>query len=364
MLEEDEEDEGVNDTETEREGGDMFRERESKFKKKASATVTFGGGAGKANQDTSRVDGDVERGNKISGQSTVLGDQQRPTGGASNPPTKSRHVTWNPGASEMNLLGNSAILHRNPVMNEDNNGRNNNPFLDEANAGEDDDDEVPASFMVEATPTAKTSTKTNRKFLVSKSPSSVKGKEVDRGVTIDARPADDGTEEVDLGPRVARSNSSTSHSDGAHKRAQPLYTASGVGRRLPPAHPPPPPSTISMSGKVSIPPRPSELDPEYTGNLDNPYSNEKKHGKGASESSSYTARESQGRRTGGTFGPTSAGAGGYRPPIPTAGLDPCERALWNWVNVYNLDAFLQEVYVYYEGKGIYSIALSRLLNLL
>ncbi|KAF7311447.1 hypothetical protein MKEN_01047000 [Mycena kentingensis (nom. inval.)] len=46
------------------------------------------------------------------------------------------------------------------------------------------------------------------------------------------------------------------------------------------------------------------------------------------------------------------------------GLDAYERALWNWVNVYNLDAFLQEVYFYYEGKGIYSIALSRGLNLL
>lgn len=46
------------------------------------------------------------------------------------------------------------------------------------------------------------------------------------------------------------------------------------------------------------------------------------------------------------------------------GLDAYERALWNWVNVYNLDAFLQEVYHYYQGKGIYCIALSRGLNLL
>ncbi|KAI6127755.1 putative transmembrane protein [Pisolithus croceorrhizus] len=46
------------------------------------------------------------------------------------------------------------------------------------------------------------------------------------------------------------------------------------------------------------------------------------------------------------------------------GLDAAERALWNWVNVCNLDAFLQEVYAYYEGKGIYSIALARGLNLL
>jgi autophagy-related protein 9 len=52
-------------------------------------------------------------------------------------------------------------------------------------------------------------------------------------------------------------------------------------------------------------------------------------------------------------------------PRPTMrGLDAYERALWNWVNVYNLDAFLQEVYYYYEGKGIYCIALARALNLL
>jgi autophagy-related protein 9 len=53
-----------------------------------------------------------------------------------------------------------------------------------------------------------------------------------------------------------------------------------------------------------------------------------------------------------------------RPPKPMRELDAYERALWNWVNVYNLDAFLQEIYYYYEGKGIYSIALARGLNLL
>lgn len=54
----------------------------------------------------------------------------------------------------------------------------------------------------------------------------------------------------------------------------------------------------------------------------------------------------------------------YTQPKQMRGLDAYERALWNWVNVYNLDAFLQEVYYYYEGKGIYCIALSRGLNLL
>ncbi|KAI0263381.1 autophagy protein Apg9-domain-containing protein [Gloeopeniophorella convolvens] len=52
------------------------------------------------------------------------------------------------------------------------------------------------------------------------------------------------------------------------------------------------------------------------------------------------------------------------PLNPKRGLDAYERALWNWVNVYNLDAFLQEVYLYYHGKGIWSIALKRGLNLL
>ncbi|THH10276.1 hypothetical protein EW145_g1440 [Phellinidium pouzarii] len=57
------------------------------------------------------------------------------------------------------------------------------------------------------------------------------------------------------------------------------------------------------------------------------------------------------------------------PKVDTArrqmrGLDAYERALWNWVNVYDLDVFLQDVYRYYEGKGIISIALSRGLHLL
>ena len=52
------------------------------------------------------------------------------------------------------------------------------------------------------------------------------------------------------------------------------------------------------------------------------------------------------------------------PSKPMRGLDAYERALWNWVNVYNLDLYLQEVYSYYEGKGIYCIALSQGLNLL
>ncbi|RXK40333.1 hypothetical protein M231_02447 [Tremella mesenterica] len=46
------------------------------------------------------------------------------------------------------------------------------------------------------------------------------------------------------------------------------------------------------------------------------------------------------------------------------GLNEYEKALWKWVNVNDLDGFLQEVYDYYKGKGIYCIALARVLNLL
>lgn len=66
-----------------------------------------------------------------------------------------------------------------------------------------------------------------------------------------------------------------------------------------------------------------------------------------------------------TATPSQGSSTASRPLRPAMrGLDDYEKALWNWVNVYDLDAFLQEVYAYYEGKGIYSIALARGLNLL
>ncbi|KPV73033.1 uncharacterized protein RHOBADRAFT_17299 [Rhodotorula graminis WP1] len=47
-----------------------------------------------------------------------------------------------------------------------------------------------------------------------------------------------------------------------------------------------------------------------------------------------------------------------------AGMSAKERALWRWVNVGDLDGFLQQVYLYYVGKGIWAIGLERTLNLL
>lgn len=45
-------------------------------------------------------------------------------------------------------------------------------------------------------------------------------------------------------------------------------------------------------------------------------------------------------------------------------VDPKHKALWLWVNVSDLDAFLGEVYEYYTGCGIHSILLRRLFTLL
>ncbi|KAL8941213.1 MAG: hypothetical protein Q9216_002390 [Gyalolechia sp. 2 TL-2023] len=44
--------------------------------------------------------------------------------------------------------------------------------------------------------------------------------------------------------------------------------------------------------------------------------------------------------------------------------DSRERAMWRWANVEDLDNFLRDVYEYFVGNGIWSILLSRLLNLL
>lgn len=47
-----------------------------------------------------------------------------------------------------------------------------------------------------------------------------------------------------------------------------------------------------------------------------------------------------------------------------AKVDPKEQAMWRWANVQNLDNFLKDAYDYFLGNGIWSILLSRGLNLL
>ncbi|KAL5529329.1 hypothetical protein ACEPAG_5314 [Sanghuangporus baumii] len=98
------------------------------------------------------------------------------------------------------------------------------------------------------------------------------------------------------------------------KGKQPLRSASKGSRPLLP---------VSNDDNLHLPPRPSEIDPPPT-----------------DQSQVQTPRKQM------------------------RGLDAYERALWNWINVYDLDVFLQDVYRYYVGKGLYSIALARGLHLL
>jgi autophagy-related protein 9 len=166
-----------------------------------------------------------------------------------------RKVSWDVETSEMNIL-------RPNIHKEDKNYEQDTS-----------DDEVPQSFMIEASSPSRTASR---------------GRQQSKGKSRIQPP---------------RPNSS--------KRSAPLAI----------------PSTVADI-PLSIPPRPSEL------HFEEPV---------PSRSSEQSERHS---------------------PKPMRGLDAYERALWNWVNVYNLDAFLQEVYYYYDGKGIYSIALARGLNLL
>ncbi|KAG6898292.1 hypothetical protein C0992_000737 [Termitomyces sp. T32_za158] len=188
----------------------------------------------------------------------------------SHAPSKSggrRQVSWDAGASEMNVL--RPNIHKEDKLYDDSS----------------DDEVPPQSFMIEAS---------------SGKPSSSKGKHKAEGPSSSGR---------------GRTLQST------------------PGRKLPPSKPPS--SLASGPGaSLSTPLRPSEVDVED---------------------------DSQSARLG--FIDTLPQYN-QRQTKPLRGLDDYEKALWNWVNVYNLDAFLQEVYYYYEGKGMYSIALSRGLNLL
>jgi autophagy-related protein 9 len=60
--------------------------------------------------------------------------------------------------------------------------------------------------------------------------------------------------------------------------------------------------------------------------------------------------------------PSSRWFAGQHPGL--ANTDPEKKAMWRWANVEDLDNFLKDVYVYFLGNGIWSILLTRVLNLL
>ena len=181
---------------------------------------------------------------------------------------RKQHVSWGTGAAEMSVL--HPNIHREDRIHEN----------------DSSDDEVPQSFMIEAT------------------------SNVPARATID-------NHAVHSSPRVS-------------PRAAVNVTPKRDHDPLPPVVVNNPPPT------TSAPPRPLELE------VETPPERVRQWSRSSPTDSSDHDRQ----------------------PKPMRRLDAYEHALWNWVNVYNLDAFLQEVYYYYEGKGIYSIALARGLNLL
>lgn len=209
-------------------------------------------GYSQANQSLVEEEGENE--NESTEEDLELG-QKKTTLDQSTRVHGKQRVSWGTGASEMSIL-------RPNIHQEDKNYEQDSS-----------DDEVPQSFMIEASSPSRVASRGRQPF---------KGK---------------GREDIRIQP-----------------------PRQSLGKPIPPS--------ALADVPLSIPPRPSEL----------------------------TFEE-----------PTpswSSGPSERPPPKPMRGLDAYERALWNWVNVYNLDAFLQEVYYYYEGKGIYSIALARGLNLL
>ena len=179
-----------------------------------------------------------------------------------------RRVAWNPEASEMGIL--HPNIHKEDKIHE----------------RESSDDEVPPSFLTEAT----------------------------------SHP-------------MASSQTADQPQKQDHGRGQALYSTEG--RILPPRAPTLPKYVSTTSKPVS----PVSTSPRPSGLVEEPIL------EGVSHSSPPQDPP-------------------YRNHKPMRGLDDYEKALWNWINVYNLDAFLHEVYYYYDGKGIFSIALSRGLNLL
>lgn len=103
----------------------------------------------------------------------------------------------------------------------------------------------------------------------------------------------------------------------------------------------------------------------------------------APESRRYSAEVSHGiDASSNTHGKQGLSSPSHRRPqqfLPTPIIQPVQRpgrlgglasasrkdkAMWRWANVENLDNFLKDVYIYYLGNGIWSILLSRALNLL
>ncbi|GAA5997659.1 autophagy protein ATG9 [Rhodotorula paludigena] len=125
---------------------------------------------------------------------------------------------------------------------------------------------------------------------------------------------------------------------------------------------PPPPSALSASSHDDTEEE-EDAPPDFTARIplvSSTHSSSRRRAVRASHPAASAAPSSRGssRRRGGPAGGILGGRSW------AAGMNAKERALWRWVNVTDLDGFLQQVYLYYVGKGIWAIGLERTLNLL
>ncbi|BGP43795.1 autophagy protein atg9 [Rhodotorula kratochvilovae] len=124
---------------------------------------------------------------------------------------------------------------------------------------------------------------------------------------------------------------------------------------------PPPPSALSASSHDETEEEEDDADgpPDFTARIplvSSTHPGRRAH-RAAHAPHAHSSEAGSSRRR----GPTGGIINGRR---WAAGMNAKERALWRWVNVGDLDGFLQQVYLYYVGKGIWAIGLERTLNLL
>ncbi|ORY40075.1 autophagy protein Apg9-domain-containing protein [Leucosporidium creatinivorum] len=118
---------------------------------------------------------------------------------------------------------------------------------------------------------------------------------------------------------------------------------------------PPPPSALSSSSPSTSEDEEDEPPSDLTSRVPLVSSSSRSRRR-PHPSSSISSSSRPSSRRGGPIGGILGGA--------QNGLSARERALWRWINVEDLDGFLQKVYLYYVGKGIWTMVLGRVVDLL
>ncbi|KAL1408059.1 autophagy protein atg9 [Vanrija albida] len=148
-------------------------------------------------------------------------------------------------------------------------------------------------------------------------------------------------------PESADDSLATPSTESPSLSGAPTISSSTSGDEAPRSSRTPPPRRVSPPLRSPVKPPEAEAQGYAV-----PLGARKTKGRGQHKYHEVSTAEDGGRRS-------SDG-----PSVKKAGLSNYNKALWGWVNVVNLDVFLQEVYGYYKGKGFWAILLARVLNLM